>query len=144
MPCSRVICHHATANVFRGKDALFIFLLTRRMRRRTEDILDRWRVVTYREGRGGAIEKMTVLFRGELLKGHSLGAKNKASEWTKGLISGNRKAERRQIDKCKAQDCRETKKRRKKGHNNCHHLESIESDGHHEKAIITSISNTLY
>ena len=41
-PHSRVICHHATANVFRGRDVLFfnLFLLTWRMRRRTEDILE--------------------------------------------------------------------------------------------------------
>lgn len=87
---------------------------------------------------GGAIEKMTVLFWGELLKGHSLEAKNKASERAKGLISGNRKAERRQIDKCKVQDCRETKRRRKK------RAQQLSSSGIYRVGWPPSISNTLY
>lgn len=88
MPRSRLICHHATANVFRGKDALFIFLLTRRMRRRTEDILDRWRVVTYREGGGGSYREDDGVISGGITKRAQLrgeeqgfGADERADKW---------------------------------------------------------------
>lgn len=101
-PQSRVICHRAATNVFRGKDVPFIFLLTWRMRRRTEDILEEgiflldvgWSCIERVEGE--LHRRWRCYSRGELLKGQSLEAKNKASERGKGLISRNRKAERRE------------------------------------------------